>query len=364
MQVYKIILEAIGMSISFRFPQTVALDEENDALVILDQTRLPNETKYLTLTAAEQTVEAIKALRVRGAPAIGVAAALGLYAHMKHIPFMLPEDFKRAFYEAKALLSAARPTAVNLNWALERMAAVFSASGHKSVNEMLTVLRKTALDIKHEDEAVCRKIGELGADLLKPGDGVLTHCNAGALATAGYGTALSPIYVCRERGIPLRVYADETRPLLQGARLTAYELHSAGVDVTLICDNMASAVMQKGWVNAVLVGCDRVAANGDTANKIGTSGVAVLAAAYEIPFYVCAPLSTIDVSAQNGGDIVIEERDPSEVTDLWYAEPNAPKGVKVFNPAFDVTFAKHITAFITERGVVYPPYDFVRFPDM
>ncbi|MDR1663670.1 MAG: S-methyl-5-thioribose-1-phosphate isomerase [Clostridiales bacterium] len=342
--------------------ETVALRDDPCALVIIDQTLLPLETKYLTLTTADEIREAIKSLRVRGAPAIGIAAAIGLYVRMYHaLHKKKPEnfaEFERIFTETKNYLSSSRPTAVNLNWALEKMSGVFYQNRNEPADKILSALRDTAVRIKEEDARVCRSIGEYGAELLKPGMGILTHCNAGALATSMYGTALAPVYVCKERGVPLRVFADETRPLLQGARLTAYELYAAGVDVTLICDNMASSVMQKGWIDAVFVGCDRVAANGDAANKIGTSGVAVLAAAYGIPFYVCAPFSTIDPETPDGGGIVIEERDSSEVTDKWYANPVAPRGVKVYNPAFDVTPAKYISAFVTERGILYPPYDF------
>lgn len=337
--------------------ETVALDETRDTVVILDQTVLPHATRYLMLTSLPEVWEAIQKLQVRGAPAIGIAAAMGLYMHMKRLPECDNKAFCTAFKEAGAYLISARPTAVNLKWAVDRMTETFTAHQDQSTGEILAALCKTAKRLKADDTDVCRKIGEYGASLLQPGMGILTHCNAGALAASKYGTALAPIYVAHEQGVPLRVFADETRPLLQGARLTAYELVTAGVDVTLICDNMASSVMQKGWINAVFVGCDRVAANGDTANKIGTSGVAVLAAAYGIPFYVCAPFSTIDLACATGADIVIEERAGTEVTDLWYEKPMAPVGVKVYNPAFDVTPARYITAFVTERGILTPPFD-------
>jgi methylthioribose-1-phosphate isomerase len=228
---------------------------------------------------------------------------------------------------------------------------------NKSILEIKDALKKEADEIKAEDAWVCKSIGENGLSLLKPGIGILTHCNAGQLATAKYGTALAPIYLGHEKGYNFKVYADETRPLLQGARLTAFELMTAGVDVTLICDNMASIVMKSGWVQAVLVGCDRVAANGDTANKIGTSGVAILAKNYGIPFYICAPTSTIDMNCPSGEEINIEERKPEEVTEKWYAKSMAPKGVKVFNPAFDVTDQKFITGIITEYGIARPPFN-------
>jgi methylthioribose-1-phosphate isomerase len=240
--------------------------------------------------------EAIKSLRVRGAPAIGVTAALGLYTHMKRFSQTTPEEFERELNKAKEYLGSSRPTAVNLIWALNRMAASFVDNRDKSVSEIIKILRMTALGIYNEDIETSRKIGEFGMELIKPGYGILTHCNAGALAAVKYGTALAPVYHAHERNINLRVYADETRPLLQGARLTAFELQSAGVDVTLICDNMAAYVMSKGLINAVFTGCDRVAANGDAANKIGTLGVAVLAYNFNVPFYICAPFSTIDPS--------------------------------------------------------------------
>ena len=230
------------------------------------------------------------------------------------------------------------------------------ANRTKPVAEILVSLKQTAENIREEDAKACRKIGEYGAELLKPNMGILTHCNAGALAASELGTALAPIYIAQERGIPLKVFADETRPVLQGARLTAFELHNAGVNVTLICDNMAAVVMSKGWVDMVFVGCDRVAANGDTANKIGTLSVAVLAKHFGIPFYVCAPFSTIDTATRTGAEIIIEERDSAEITDLWFKERIAPEGVKTFNPSFDVTPGDLITGFVTERGVVKPPF--------
>ncbi|MBY6277612.1 S-methyl-5-thioribose-1-phosphate isomerase [Symbiobacterium thermophilum] len=336
--------------------EPVALDDAGSALVIVDQTLIPNETRYLRLTTPEETWEAIRSLRVRGAPAIGIAAAMGLYLGVKGSEAAEFEDFYHEFRQVKAYLASARPTAVNLFWALDRMEACLLRHRDRPIPEIKEALRAEAEAIREEDARANRTIGEYALSLLKPGMGILTHCNAGALATAAYGTALAPIYLGQERGYNFRVFADETRPLLQGARLTAYELMQAGVDVTLICDNMASAVMKNGWVDAVFVGCDRVAANGDTANKIGTSGVAILARHYGIPFYVCAPTSTIDLRCPTGADIVIEERRPEEVTEQWYAKRMAPEGVKVYNPAFDVTDADLITAIITEYGIARPPY--------
>ncbi|MDD3335478.1 MAG: S-methyl-5-thioribose-1-phosphate isomerase [Eubacteriales bacterium] len=334
---------------------TVALDEQTGALIIIDQTLLPGTVKLLSLTELAEIREAIYLLRVRGAPAIGVAAAIGLYVVMLHSAAKDEAAFREAFAAAKATLAAARPTAVNLCWALERMEKAIKRGG--TPNELLARLHDEALRIRDEDVRVCRAIGENGLTLLKDGDGVLTHCNAGQLATVRYGTALAPIHVGVEKGYHFKLFTDETRPLLQGARLSAYELMADGVDTTVICDNMASQVMKNGWVQAVLVGCDRVAANGDTANKIGTSGVAVLAKHYGVPFYVCAPFSTIDLRVKTGGDIPIEERPGEEVTEMWYQKPMAPQGVKVYNPAFDVTEHELITAFITERGVLYPPFE-------
>ena len=255
-------------------------------------------------------------------------------------------------------LDSSRPTAVNLSWALKRMDGVVRASHEagRSVPGILEDLKTEAEAIRNEDIAVCRKIGEYGLSLIGDGDGILTHCNAGRLAAVRYGTATAPIYLGQERGYHLRVFCDETRPLLQGARLTAFELSASGIDTTLICDNMSGMVMKNGWVDAVFVGCDRVAANGDTANKIGTSMAALAARQYGVPFYVCAPTSTIDMETLTGDDIVIEERKPEEVTEMWYEKPMAPKGIKVYNPAFDVTDHSLITGIVTEYGVARPPY--------
>ena len=340
-------------------PETLYLDNNQPAVVILDQTLLPLTVKYTSLANINQVWDAIKELKVRGAPAIGVTAALGLYVNMKIFATQNPSqaDFAQEFKKASAYLSTARPTAVNLDWALGQMAICYEENKHKPVQEIVAALHQAAEGIKSDDTEICRRIGQHGATLLKEGMSILTHCNAGALAATKYGTALAPIYIAKEQGINLRVYADETRPVLQGARLTAFELHQSNINVTLICDNMAATVMSKGLVDAVLVGCDRVAANGDTANKIGTYGVAILAKNFNIPFYVCAPLSTIDMATKTGAEIVIEERDPEEITNLWYTQPMAPKGVKVYNPAFDVTPVNLITGFVTENGIVYPPFN-------
>jgi len=265
----------------------------------------------------------------------------------------LEDEFKAA----SARLVSARPTAVNLSWALGRMTSLVENSRGKTVGEVKALLREEALMIRDEDVEACRKIGEHGLSLIKDGDGILTHCNAGQLATVKYGTALAPLHLGRERGYNFRVFTDETRPLLQGARLSAFELSAAGIDTTVICDNMASQVMKNGWVQAVFAGCDRMAANGDACNKIGTSAVAILAKHYRIPFYTCLPISTVDMNIKTGAEIVIEERPAHEVTEMWYREPMAPSGIKVYNPAFDVTGHELITAIVTERGIIRPPFD-------
>lgn len=336
--------------------ETVDMDLETKELVIIDQTKLPGKIEILRLKTAQEIWDAIYLLQVRGAPAIGIAAAFGIYLLAARTEETCFEDFYREFVKQKEYLDSSRPTAVNLHWALTRMEEVCLANRECPVEEILERLKEEALAIKKEDTWVCKMIGEYGLELVKPGDGILTHCNAGGLAASKYGTATAPIYLGQERGYHFKVFADETRPLLQGARLTAFELHSAGVDVTLICDNMSAMVMKNGWVNAVFVGCDRVAANGDTANKIGTSVVAAVAKQYKVPFYVCAPTSTIDMSLESGEEIPIEERKPEEITEMWYKERMAPEGVQVFNPAFDVTDHELITGIVTEYGVAQAPY--------
>ena len=335
---------------------TVSMDETTNELIIIDQTQLPGKTVFLRLSKAEDIYEAIYTLRVRGAPAIGVAAAIGIYAVCSRLPDSDYETFAAEFKRIKEYPVSSRPTAVNLAWALNRMERVVLEHADCSVAEVKELLRTEALEIRDEDIRVCRAIGEHGLTLIQDGDGILTHCNAGQLATTRYGTALAPIHVGRELGMNFKVFTDETRPLLQGARLSAYEMVADGVDTTVICDNMASSVMRNGWIQAIFVGCDRVAANGDAANKIGTSGVAILARHYGIPFYVCAPMSTIDMACPDGSSIKIEQRAETEVTEMWYKERMAPEGVHVYNPAFDVTDADLITAFVTERGVIYPPF--------
>ncbi|MEW9698256.1 S-methyl-5-thioribose-1-phosphate isomerase [Paenibacillus sp. SI8] len=326
-------------------------------LDLLDQRLLPEEIVYLPLETPIEVWEAIRHLKVRGAPAIGIAAAYGVYLGIRGLDAdtagLLTEVQKQADY-----LATSRPTAVNLFWALDRIrarAAALAAAG-ESPDAFKQALLDEARSIQAEDEETNRLIGEHALTLFEDGFGVLTHCNAGGLATAKYGTALAPFYLAKEKGVNIKVFADETRPVLQGARLTAFELQQAGVDVTLICDNMAGAVMSKGWIQAVIVGTDRVAANGDVANKIGTYSVAVLAKAHGIPFYVACPLSTIDLNTPTGADIPIEERHEDEITQ-GFGKRTAPKGVKVYNPAFDVTPNEYVTAIITEKGILRAPYN-------
>lgn len=329
----------------------------NGELYLLDQTRLPGEILEQRQENVEQVWEAIKMLRVRGAPAIGIAGAYGLLVGMKVHRDKPVGEFMTILAGVADYLNASRPTAVNLSWALQRMknAAARWCAQVASADALYALLVGEAIRIHDEDKAICRSIGEHGLGLIKPGAGVLTHCNAGALATSELGTATAPLYLAHERGIAVRVFADETRPLLQGARLTSWELQRAGVDVTLICDNMAATVMSQGLVDLCIVGCDRVAANGDTANKIGTLGVAILARYFNIPFYVACPSSTVDLRTADGSGIVIEEREPEEVL---FCGPHriGPDGVKVRNPAFDVTPQALIAGFITDRGIIRPPY--------
>ena len=334
--------------------ETVRLDRESNRLLIVDQTCLPNEKVVLELQTLDEMVVAIQTLQVRGAPAIGVAAALGLSVLAGESRETSAEKFKAEFLKNADAIKRARPTAVNLAWAVGQMREVLQENPDAPVPVLKELLYQKAQALHDTDVAVCRAIGENGAPLLKNCKRVLTHCNAGRLATVKYGTALAPVYVAKEQGHSLSVYADETRPLLQGARLTAYELCEAGIETTVICDNMASYVMRKGLVDAVLVGCDRVAANGDTANKIGTSGVAILAKYYHIPFYVCAPFSTIDLNTETGKDIPIEMRDGEEIRSLWYQKPMVPAAARTLNPAFDITPHELVTAFITEKGVLQP----------
>ncbi|NLB23410.1 MAG: S-methyl-5-thioribose-1-phosphate isomerase, partial [Clostridium sp.] len=331
------------------------LEYTNGTLWIVDQTKLPTQLVQVELTSVEDCWDAIKQLKVRGAPAIGIAAAYGAYIGAKQIETKDLSNFLHEFKMVRDYLATSRPTAVNLFWALDRMGKCADENAHKPVGEILGALEKEAVQIHAEDEEVCRKIGNEGQAILKDGMTVLTHCNAGRLATAKYGTALAPIYVAQEKGLNIKVFADETRPLNQGSRLTTYELMDAGIDVTLITDSMAAMVMKQGSIDLVMVGTDRIAANGDVANKIGTYGLALLAKAHQIPFYVAGPISTIDLETATGEDIPIEERAGEEITHAFGLQ-TAPDQVKVYNPALDITPNELVTGIITEKGILRPPY--------
>ncbi len=321
---------------------------------LIDQTRLPLALEYVNTADIDVIWAAIKSLQVRGAPAIGIAAAMGVAAAIQHST-ATGEALLAEVDAAADSLATSRPTAVNLFWALDRMRQVARSNISLSPDAFKLRLAEEAITIRDEDAAMCRAIGRHGAELLADGCTVLTHCNAGGLATAEFGTALAPIYSATEQGKQIAVYADETRPLLQGSRLTAWELNQADIDVTVICDNMAAQVMKEGRIDAVMVGSDRIAANGDVANKIGTYSVALAAKAHNIPFYVLAPTSTIDLDTPTGDEIPIEERSAEEVTE-GFGKRTAPQGIKVYSPAFDVTPAELVTAIICEHGIAHPNY--------
>ena len=327
----------------------------DNQLFIIDQTLLPGECREIPLDTAEGVWEAIRSLRVRGAPAIGVCAAHGAVVALREKAPDSAERAQRVLSNAVEYLATARPTAVNLFWALGRMKRVAEANPSLGPAELEGALLAEARAIYEEEKACCKAIGDNGAELLHDGDGVITHCNTGPLATGAYGTALAVALRAHERGVQVRVYADETRPLLQGARLTTWECMQAGVPVTLLCDNAAAHLMGQGKVHIAITGADRIAANGDTANKIGTYSLALAAAAHNVPFYVAAPFSTFDLAVPTGDGIPIEERDASEVTH-GFGAPTAPDGVDVYNPAFDITPARLIAGIITERGILRPPY--------
>jgi len=323
-------------------------------LKLIDQTLLPTELREIDCRTIETVWEAIKTLRVRGAPAIGIAAAYGVCVGLQTVgPNPNVETLFERLDEVVKYLASSRPTAVNLFWALDRMKTKAKSFQTAAPPEILAALFEEAKAIHEEDRAICRAIGKFGQTLTKDGGSYLTHCNAGGLATADYGTALAVFFAATEAGKTIHVFADETRPLLQGARLTAWELRQRKIDVTLICDSMASLVMRQGKVDAVFVGADRIAANGDTANKIGTYGVAVATKAHGIPFYVAAPLSTFDLTLENGSLIPIEERDPKEIS-YSFGKQMVPDGVRIYNPAFDVTPAPLITGIVTEKGIIHP----------
>lgn len=321
---------------------------------VLNQIKLPAVTEYNPKSTVEDVFHAIRDMELRGAPLIGIAAGYGMYLGIKDLDEMPHDEFMAIVRKHGEFLAKSRPTAVNLFWAIDRMIAKADSLDGKPMAEKKTILEAEAIQIHEEDKAINKAMGENLLTFLEDGMTILTHCNAGILATGYYGTATSPIYLAKERGWNLKVYADETRPYLQGARLTSYELHESGIDVTLICDNMAGVVMSQGKIDAVITGTDRVAANGDVANKIGTMSVAILAHHFEIPVYIAAPSPTIDMNCPTGKDIPIEERDSREITH-WYGHQIAPEGVKVYNPAFDVTPHEFITAIVTDKGIVKSP---------
>ena len=344
---------------------TVKIPENRSGIDIIDQTLLPGTIRRITLHSREEIWDAIKKLKVRGAPAIGVSAAYGLALLASGIEADTYEEFYPALCTEKAYLASSRPTAVNLFWALNRMDAKAQQCRDLPVSQIKEELWREADAIREEDVQISRSIGEIGFGLMqklkKPGRelGILTHCNAGTLATAKYGTATAPMYMALEHGwapTDMHVYCDETRPLLQGARLTSFELYNAGIPTTVQCDNMASILLKSGKIDIIFVGCDRVAENGDAANKIGTGGLAILAHHYGVPMYICAPSSTIDMATPTGEEIPIEMREPDEVTEMWYSERMAPEGVDVFNPAFDVADHRLLTGIITEKGLCKAPY--------
>jgi len=334
----------------------IKLSDDYQSVIILDQTKLPNHEEYLTLSTEQEMWKAIKELQVRGAPAIGVFAGYAMAVLAQHSKAADYTSFKLEFCHQAAYLNSSRPTAVNLSWAIQRMKNLVE-NHNDNLDELKIDLINEAKKIDEENLKMNEAIANYGVSLIKDGDGILTHCNAGYLACLGYGTATAPMYKAKELGMNIHVYSDETRPLLQGARLTSFELYKAGIDVTSICDNMASIVMKEGRVNCVMVGCDRIAANGDFANKIGTSGLAILAKHYNIPFYTLGPSSTIDLNTPTGDDIKIEMRDPEEIGSKWYTEPMILQDIKKYNPSFDVTDHNLVTGIVTEKGIVYPPFN-------
>ena len=331
---------------------------ENDELIIIDQTRLPTALEYIRLEDKKDLLDAILKLKVRGAPAIGIAAAYGIYMLALSYVEMTDREMEKTLLEDCADIIATRPTAVNLAVCVQRMEKIITDRHSSNRVSLLSLLRREASSIDTDEAAISQSIARHAIPLLHGVSGVLTHCNAGSLATSELGTALAPLYLAHEKGMSFTTYCDETRPLLQGARLTAFELSQAGLDTVLICDNMAASLMAEGKIDLIFVGADRVAANGDTANKIGTLSVAVNAKHFGIPFYVCAPSSTIDPNTKDGKKIVIEQRPGHEITDMWYEKPMAPAGIKTLNPSFDVTPAELITGIIDEHGLHQWPYDF------
>jgi methylthioribose-1-phosphate isomerase len=332
------------------------IEWKKNAIKIINQAKLPGKLEYLYIKDPRTLWRAIKELKVRGAPALGAIAGLGVYLGIKDSKAKNWAEFSKELERVARYLAASRPTARNLFWGLERMCGIAVKNKEEPVPVIKRLLFKEAQKIIEEDKGACRRIGDYGAKLIGNNDTVLTICNAGILATIDYGTALGVIYRAQEEGKSIKVYACETRPLLQGARLTTWELQKKGIDVILICDNMAAALMKQGKINKVITGADRIALNGDSANKIGTYNLAVLSAYHKIPFYIAAPRSTFDLRIKTGSDIPIEQRPKEEVTELFFKYPIASRGVKVFNPAFDVTPHNLITAIITDRGIIRPPY--------
>lgn len=338
-------------------PKALYFDKD-DKFFILDQTRLPTENVFEEQLDIKQVYESIYMLKVRGAPAIGIAGAYGLIISLKEEQNLEINSFKELVLKNAKYLNSSRPTAVNLSWALNRLSNLskeFSKDGKSK--DLYEVLKEEAIFIHKSDIQTCKTIGENGSVLIKEGDGVLTICNAGALATGGMGTALAPMYIASSKGLKFQAYSSETRPLLQGARITCWELNKFGIDTTLIADSVSSYLMKLGKVNLIIVGADRVANNGDTANKIGTSSLAINAAHYGIPFYVACPYSTIDISSKSADDIIVEERSADELIYIK-GKQLSPTDIKVFNPAFDLTSHELITGFITEKGIIRPPYNF------
>lgn len=340
--------------------ENLSFSQNRTKVRILDQTKLPGEIIYEESDRPEDIYDAIKSLKVRGAPAIGIAAAMGISVAAGKLAQRFSDDANGFVNELSKLaeyIASARPTAVNLKWAADRMLDTARKNLTLAPESIAEKLKDEAQKIFDEDVEICKRISENGLSLIKDGNAILTHCNAGPLATSRYGTGLGPIILGLEKGMNFRCFVDETRPLLQGARITAFELMNAGADVSLVCDSMVSYLMREGMIDAVFVGCDRVAANGDTANKVGTSTAAITAKYYGVPFYVFCPTPTIDVSCKSGKDIVIEQRDGSEITDLYFSRRVAPAGVKCVDPAFDITDRELITAIVTENGICRPPYE-------
>ncbi|OGX16572.1 MAG: S-methyl-5-thioribose-1-phosphate isomerase [Omnitrophica WOR_2 bacterium RBG_13_41_10] len=329
---------------------------QRDAVKIIDQTKLPQRLEYLYIKDLKSLWQAIKLMRIRGAPALGAAAALGVYLGIRDSKTKDFKQFKKELEKAISFLGTSRPTARNLFWGLERMHRAATINKDKAIPRIKEILFKEAQKIIEEDRVTCRRIGYYGAKLIKDKDTILTICNAGILATIDYGTALGVVYRAKEEKKRIKVYACETRPMLQGSRLTTWELKKNGIDVTLICDNMAATLMRQGKITKVITGADRIAANGDSANKIGTYNLAVLSRYHKVPFFVAAPASTFDLSIKSGKSIPIEQRSEREVTELFFKLPIAEKNIKVFNPAFDVTDNALITAIITDKGIIRPPY--------